>query len=54
LSMAPVEHEPQNSTTSSGPPFTARWMMRRASSRSAVVWSPVAEASVWVFAEGVA
>ena len=50
LSIAPVVPEPQKMTTSSSPPLTARWMMRRASSRSAVVWRPVAEASVCVFA----
>ena len=50
LSIAPVEPEPQNTTTSSSPPLTARWITRRASSRSAVVCRPVADASVCVFA----
>ena len=48
--MAPVAPEPQNTTTSSAEPFTAAWMIRRASSRNAVVCRPVAEASVCVFA----
>ena len=50
LSIAPVAPEPQKITTSSAVPFTARWMTRRASSRSAVVCRPVADASVCVFA----
>ena len=50
VSIAPVEPEPQKRTTSSGPPSTARWMTRRASSRSAVVCRPVADASVCVLA----
>jgi hypothetical protein len=50
VSIAPVEPDPQNRTTSSGPPPTAAWMTRRASSRRAVVWRPVADASVCVFA----
>ena len=49
LSIAPVAPEPQKTTTSSAEPFTAAWMIRRASSRSAVVCRPVAEASVCVF-----
>ena len=40
LSIAPVVPEPQKTTTSSSLPLTDRWMMRRASSRSAVVWPP--------------
>ena len=50
LSIAPVAPEPQKITTSSAVPLTARWMTRRASSRSAVVCRPVADASVCVFA----
>ena len=50
LSIAPVAPEPQKITTSSSPPFTARWMMPRASSRIAVVTRPVADASVCVLA----
>ena len=50
LSMAPVVPEPQNSTTSSSLPLTARWIVRRASSRRDVVCRPVADASVCVLA----
>ena len=50
LSIAPVEPVPQKTTTSSLRPFTARWMIWRASSRSAVICLPVADASVCVFA----
>ncbi len=49
-SIAPVAPEPQKTTTSWSLPFTARWIIWRACSLSAVVWAPVAEASVWVFA----
>ena len=49
-SIAAVAPEPQKMTTSSSPPPTARWITRRALSRSCVVRRPVAEASVWVFA----
>ena len=45
--MAPA---PQKTTTSWSPPFTALWTMSRACSLSAVVWKPVDEASVCVFA----
>ena len=49
LSMAPVEPEPANRTTwSAFVPPTASRMIRRASSRKRVVWSPVPEDSVWV------
>ena len=48
--MAPVAPEPQKTTTSWSLPLTAAWMMLRASSLSAVVCRPVADASVWVFA----
>ena len=50
LSIAAVLPEPQNTTTSSAVPLTARWTVRRASSRSAVVCRPVADASVCVLA----
>ena len=47
---AEVLPEPQNTTTVSSSPPTASRMIRRASSRSRVVWSPVPLASVWVLA----
>ena len=50
LSIAAVLPEPQNTTTVSSSPPTASRMIRRASSRSRVVWSPVPLASVWVLA----
>ena len=50
LSIAPVTPDPQKTTTSSSPPLTDRWMIPRASSRSAVVWRPVADTSVCVLA----
>ena len=48
--MAPVAPVPQKMTTSRSPAFTDRAMTRRASSRSAVVRRPVADASVCVLA----
>jgi hypothetical protein len=48
LSIAPVVPAPQKTTTSSSPPPAERWMVARASSRIAVVWRPVADASVCV------
>ena len=50
LSIAPVEPEPQKITQVSSSPLTASWMIRRASSRSRVVCSPVPLDSVCVFA----
>jgi hypothetical protein len=50
LRMALVAPDPQKMTTSSGPPPTERWMMRRASSRNEVVARPVTDDSVWVLA----
>jgi hypothetical protein len=50
LSIAPVEPEPLKMTAVSSSPPTASRMMRRASSRSRVVCSPVPEDSVCVFA----
>ena len=50
LSIAPVEPEPQKMTQVSSSPWTASWMMRRASSRSRVVCRPVPLDSVWVLA----
>jgi hypothetical protein len=49
LSMAPVLPDPVKRTIVSGPPTASR-MIRRASSRSRVVCSPVPELSVWVLA----
>ncbi len=50
LSIAPVAPDPQKITHVSSSPPTASWMMRRASSRSRVVCSPVPDDSVWVLA----
>ena len=50
LSIAAVAPLPQKTTTSSSPAFTARPMIRRASSRRAVVRRPVEDASVCVLA----
>ena len=50
LSIAAVEPEPQKMTTVSSSPPTASRMIRRASSRSRVVCSPVPLDSVWVLA----
>ena len=48
--IAAVEPDPQKITHVSSSPFTASTMIRRASSRSRVVCSPVPLDSVWVFA----
>jgi hypothetical protein len=48
--IAAVAPEPQKMILSSGPPPSAPWMIRRASSRRAVVCRPVKEASVCVLA----
>ena len=50
LSIAAVAPEPQNSTTSWSEPPTASCTIRRASSRRRIVWRPVADDSVCVFA----
>ena len=50
LSMAPVDPDPQKITQVSSSPFTASWMIRRASSRRRVVCSPVPLDSVCVLA----
>ena len=50
LSMAAVEPVPVKITTVSSSPPTASRMIRRASSRSRVVCSPVPDDSVCVFA----
>ena len=50
LSIAPVQPEPEKITTVSSSPPTASRMIRRASSRSRVVCSPVPLDSVWVLA----
>ena len=50
LSIAAVEPDPQKITTVSSSPPTASRMMRRASSRSRVVCSPVPLDSVCVLA----
>jgi hypothetical protein len=50
LSIAPVAPEPQKISAVSSSPPTLLWMIRRASSRSRVVWSPVPLDSVCVFA----
>ncbi len=50
LSTAAVDPEPQKMTTVSSSPPTASRMMRRASSRSRVVCSPVPLDSVCVLA----
>ena len=50
LSTAAVLPEPEKITTVSSSPPTASRMIRRASSRSRVVCSPVPLASVWVLA----
>ena len=50
LSIAAVLPEPQKTTTVSSSPPTPSRMIRRASSRRRVVWSPVPLASVWVLA----
>jgi len=50
LLTAAVAPEPQKITTWSGPAPTLRRMISRASSRSAPVCAPVAEASVCVLA----
>lgn len=47
-SIAPVDPDPQNSTTCSSPAPTAARMISRASSRKPVVCRPVPELSVWV------
>ena len=48
--IAPVVPEPAKITAVSASPPTASWMIRRASSRSRVVCSPVPLDSVWVLA----
>ena len=50
LSIAAVRPSRRTRRRRPSPPLTARWMMRRASSRSAVVCRPVADASVCVLA----
>lgn len=50
FAMAPVAPEPAKITQSSSPAPTAARMMSRASSRKVVVWSPVPDDSVCVFA----
>ena len=50
LSIAAVQPDPVKITTVSSSPWTASWMIRRASSRSRVVCSPVPLDSVCVFA----
>ena len=51
LSIAPVAPEPQKTTTSSSPPLTGAVDDRGGRPRAgAVVWRPVADASVCVFA----
>jgi len=50
LLIAPVEPLPVKITTVSSVPWTAAWMMARASSRSRVVCSPVPLDSECVFA----
>ncbi len=50
LLIAAVAPEPQKITRSSSVPPTESRMSRRACSRSLVVYSPVPELSVWVFA----
>ena len=50
LSIAPVHPDPAKTTTVSASPCTASAMIRRASSRSRVVCSPVPLDSVWVLA----
>ena len=51
LSIAPVEPDPAKRTTwSAFVAPTASAMIRRAPSRKRVVWRPVPEDSVWVFA----
>ena len=50
LEMAPVVPDPAKITTVSSSPPTASWMIRRASSRSRVVCSPVPLDSVCVLA----
>ncbi len=48
--MAPVMPAPQKITACSSLPPTASRMIRRASSRKRLVWSPVPDDSVWVLA----
>jgi hypothetical protein len=49
--IAAVEPDPQNTTAwRSGSPPTPSSTRRRASSRKRLVWRPVPEDSVWVFA----
>ncbi len=50
LAIAPVDPEPQNSTTCSSPAPTASRIIARASSRNRVVCRPVPLDSVCVFA----
>ncbi len=48
--MAAVEPEPTKMTTCSSVAPTASFTICRASARKRVVWSPVPDDSVWVFA----